>query len=196
MRGVGRPRLYDTERLLDAAVALAAGEGPAAVTMAGLARSTGAPSGSLYHRFGARAALLGAVWLRTVTRFQAGFLSALGRDPPAHACMAAARHVVTYSREHPADARILLRGPEELGSAAWPPAVRARVDAAQGELETALRDAAGRLGGADRLAQVVLVAVDLPYAVVRRHLRTGGGGIPARAEDLVEQAARAILRGA
>ncbi|HLU76197.1 MAG TPA: SRPBCC family protein [Nonomuraea sp.] len=76
--------------------------GPGAVTMTAVARSAGAPSGSVYHRFPGRPALLAALWLRTVDRFQQGFLAALDTDPPSQAAPAAARHVIEWSRAHPA----------------------------------------------------------------------------------------------
>jgi AcrR family transcriptional regulator len=192
---VPRPTLHDTQQLLDAAVALGARHGPAGITMAGVAKAAEAPSGSLYHRFESRDALLGELWLRTVVRFQAGFIEALASDPPLEACVRAARHTVGWSRRHAPEAQILLRGARELGSAGWPPELRRRLDATQEQLDAALRDAADRLPSrrGDRLERVLLVTVDIPYAVVRRHLATPGGEIPAGAEALVEESARALL---
>jgi AcrR family transcriptional regulator len=190
---VPRPRLHATEDLLDAAAALAAAHGPAGLTMAGVAEATGAPSGSLYHRFGSRAGLLAEVWLRTVTAFQAGYLEALEREPVLEACVAAAAHVVGWSREHEPELRILLRGPGGFEVAAAPADVRARIEAAQQRLEAAWRAAAARLPGSeqDGLELVILTTVELPYAVARRHLRTGA--IPERADAVLERSVRAIV---
>src|SRR5690606_14827873 len=105
---MGRPPRHDVDRLLDAAAALVAEGGPGAATMTAVARAASAPSGSVYHRFPGRPALLAALWLRTVERFQQGFLAALDTDPPAQAAPAAARHVVAWCRAHPNEARILL----------------------------------------------------------------------------------------
>jgi AcrR family transcriptional regulator len=192
---MGRPPLHDTQDLLDAAVGIAASRGPAHVTMTALAQATGAPSGSLYHRFTNRSALLGAVWLRTIARFQAGFVDALASEPAAEACVAAARHVVSWSRAHRAEARILLRGAGDFAPGEWPQDTRWAVAAAQRGLEVALRRTASRLGadGADGVERVVFATVDVPYAAVRRHLSSRSGAIPARTEVLVEQAVRAIL---
>ena len=188
-----RPRLHATEDLLDAAATLAAEHGPGKVTMAAVAAATGAPSGTLYHRFGNRAGLLAAVWLRTVTAFQDGYFTALEREPVLEALVAAARHVVAWSREHPRDLRILLRGPAEFELATAPADVRARVEAAQQRLEDAFRSTATRLPGdpADARDVVVLVTVDLPYAVARRHLRAGA--IPDAVDVLLERSVRAIV---
>lgn len=188
-----RPRLHATEDLLDAAAALAAAHGPAGVTMGAVADSAGAPSGSLYHRFGSRAGLLAEVWLRTVTSFQAGYLAALEREPVLEACVDAARHVVAWSREHPRELRILLRGPGGFEVAAAPEDVRERIDAVQRRLEAAWRRAAARLPGEeeDALEIIVLTTVELPNAVARRHLRAGA--VPERVDVLLERSVRAIV---
>ena len=188
-----RPRLHATQDLLDAAAGLAAAHGPGGVTMAAVADAAGAPSGSLYHRFGSRAGLLAEVWLRTVTAFQAGYLEALEREPVLEACVDAARHVVAWSREHEPEVRILLRGPAEFDVASAPDGVRARIEAAQRGLEAAWRRTAARLPGSEQDAQeiVVLTTVELPYAIARRHLRKGA--VPERADVLLERSVRAIV---
>ena len=187
---MGRPAKHDAETLLDAAAAIVAAEGPAAVTMVAVARRAGVPSGSLYHRFPSRAALLGALWLRTVRRFQAGWLAALDGDDP---LVTAARHVVVWSRRNRAEALVLLHGASELAQADWPVATRRAAEQEQREAEAALRAVAASLGGGrDTLDRVVLAAVDIPYAVVRRRLRTGEP-MTRRAEALAEESARALL---
>ena len=116
---MGRPPQHDTDRLLDAAVAVVATHGPRALTMAAVARTAKAPSGSVYHRFPDRPALLAAVWLRTVARFQQGFLRALTHDSPRDAATSAAQHVVDWSRQHPDQAQVLLAGAREFAEADW-----------------------------------------------------------------------------
>jgi hypothetical protein len=61
------------------------------------------------------------------------------------------------------------------------------VEAAFGDLRT-------RLGGAiaQEPERLMIALVDLPYAVVRRHLTTGKP-IPPAAGSLIEQAATALL---
>ncbi|WP_067478833.1 TetR/AcrR family transcriptional regulator [Actinomadura hibisca] len=174
---MGRPPRHDEDTLLDAAVALAAEHGPGGVTVTAVARAAGAPSGSVYHRFPSAAALTAALWLRTLERFQEGVLDAL-RHSPEHA----ARHVVAWCRTHPAEARILLYGGTDFGEAGWPPEARDRLRAANARLADAL-------GSDERL---LLAVVDVPYAIVRRHLRATGT-IPAAAEDLAAEAAAALL---
>ncbi|QFG20609.1 TetR family transcriptional regulator [Actinomadura sp. WMMB 499] len=190
---MGRPRRHDTDRLLDAAAELARA-GPGAVTMAAVARAAGAPSGSVYHRFPGLPALLAALWLRALDRFHDGYLDALRAEPPERAAADAARHVVAWSRGSPDDARVLLYGPSDFGERDWADADRQRLATANERVARALDEVAVRLGvPPDERERVALAAVDVPYALVRRHLRSSGR-IPAGAEDLAASAAAAVLR--
>ncbi|WP_426511894.1 TetR/AcrR family transcriptional regulator [Dactylosporangium sp. McL0621] len=179
---MGRPARHDADSLLDAAVRLVGAGGPKALTVAAVAREAGGPSGSVYHRFTGRPALAAALWLRTVERFQAGFLAALAEGRPA----GAARHVVAWCRAHPGEARVLLYRADDFDREHWGDAERAALDAMNGRAFAALR----ALGG--DFDKVVLALTDLPTALVRRHLRAGHE-IPARAEDLAEETAVLIL---
>ncbi|MFC4908453.1 TetR/AcrR family transcriptional regulator [Actinomadura gamaensis] len=191
-----RPSRHDPSVLVDAAVRLAAAEGPAAVTMAAVAKASGAPNGSVYHRFPNRAALLSELWIRTVERFQDGYLAALASHPdPARAGAAAARHVVSWSRANPEQAAVLLHGAEALGRKEWPAAQAARADAGTERARAALASLAKRLDASTPVDvdRVTLAVVDLPLALVRRHLRAGAP-LPAHAEDLAEECAADLLR--
>jgi AcrR family transcriptional regulator len=190
---MGRPPRHDRDRLLDAAVDLACEDGPAAVTVAAVARAAGAPSGSVYHRFPSAAALLAALWLRTLERFQDGFVAAASGEPAEEAVAAAARHVVAWSRTHPREAQVLFYGPRAFGRSSWPAAEADRFDAGNRRVRTALTGLAARLGRPDEVDRIVLATVDVPYGLVGRHLRAGTP-IPASAEDLVADAAGALLQ--
>lgn len=191
---MGRPAKHDSEQLLDAAADLVARSGPAAATMSAVAKAVGAPSGSVYHRFPDRGALLGALWLRSLTRFHGGLREALDRDPARVAARAAAGYVVAWSRENPSDAAVLLAGAAELGERDWPAATRAASDRTNAEVMAAITDLAGRLGARTpaEIDRVVLAIVDVPYTLVRRHLRTDRT-VPAHAADLAADAAEALL---
>ncbi len=191
---MGRPARFDAETLLDAAVEIAAESGPAAVTMAAVARRAGAPSGSVYHRFPDRAALTAALWLRTVERFHAGLLEEMTREPAVGAAVGAAQYVVAWSRAHTPEARVLLAGADAFGQDDWAEPARDSAAARQAGLESALRRLACRLDlrTAEQIERLVLVVVDLPYAVVRRHLSTGRPLSPTAAET-VAHAARQLL---
>ncbi|WP_407565825.1 helix-turn-helix domain-containing protein [Streptomyces sp. 184] len=193
-----QPR-FSTDQFLDAAVRKAAAGGPAAVTMSAVAAEVGAPSGSIYHRFAGRTELLAETWLRTVETFQEGYLAVLApadRDAAraAEAARAAARHIVAWSRAHPAQATVLLYGPEAFDRAAWSKPHRHRADAGNERVHAALAALAAVLDlrGPEAADRITLALIDLPLALVRRHLRSGTA-LPPHAEDLAEQGAAALL---
>ncbi|MEU9161304.1 TetR/AcrR family transcriptional regulator [Streptomyces sp. NPDC048424] len=192
---MARPPRFDTDQILDAAVRLAATAGPGGVTMSAVAQAVGAPSGSMYHRFTGRPALLAEVWLRSVERFQEGWFATLHSDPdPRRAARAAARHVVAWSRAHQEEAALLLYGPQEFGRADWSEEHTRRADSGNQRVYAALAALAAALGATDPQGRdrVTLALIDLPLSVVRRHLRAGGP-LPPHAEDLAEQSAAALL---
>ncbi|WP_326591398.1 TetR/AcrR family transcriptional regulator [Streptomyces sp. NBC_01294] len=194
---MARPPRFDTDQILDAAVRLAASAGPGGVTVSAVAQAIGAPSGSMYHRFSGRTALLAEVWLRTVERFQEGYFAALHSDAdPRRAARAAARHVVAWSRAHPQEAALLLHGPAEFGRGDWAEEHIRRADSGNERVYAAIGGLAASLGvtvtdaqGRDR---VVLALIDLPLSVVRRYVRAGAA-LPAHAEDLAEECAVSLL---
>lgn len=72
------PRKHETDVILDAARALVLDGGPRTASVAAIATASGAPAGTLYHRFGNRDGILTAAWLRALERFQARALAADG----------------------------------------------------------------------------------------------------------------------
>jgi AcrR family transcriptional regulator len=182
-----RPARFTLDGLLDAAAALLAADGPAAVTMSAVARAAAAPSGSMYHRFPTRAALCGELWIRTEERFHAGVSAALATsEEPQTRCVAAARFTVQWCRDHPVEAQVLLTGADALGAAEWPDDLTSR----RKRMHRTLRRTLAKMP-AD-LDRVNAAVIDIPYAVVRRHLiaRTA---IPATADAIVEQCARTLI---
>ncbi|MGW2039951.1 TetR/AcrR family transcriptional regulator [Streptomyces virginiae] len=192
---MARPPRFDTDQILDAAVRLAASAGPGGVTMSAVAQAIGAPSGSMYHRFAGRTALLAEVWLRTVERFQEGYLAGLHGDAdPRTAARGAARHVVAWSRARPEEAALLLHGAAEFGRADWSEEHTRRADSGNERVYAAIGRLAEALGVTDDRGRdrITLALIDLPLSVVRRHLRAGGP-LPPHAEDLAEECAAALL---
>ncbi|HEX7826713.1 MAG TPA: TetR/AcrR family transcriptional regulator [Mycobacterium sp.] len=186
---MARPARYSVDELLDAAAALLAGDGPAAVSMSAVARTVGAPSGSVYHRFPTRAALCGELWMRTEERFQGGFADALAAPGEVtERCVAAARFAVHWCREHPVEAQVLLAGADALDRAAWPETVVARRETLHRTVNRLLDELHVE---PDRLSAAL---VDVPYAVVRRHL-VAGQRIPETADAIVEDCVRALISG-
>lgn len=184
---MARPARYSVDQLLDAAAALVADDGPAAVTMSAVARAVGAPSGSLYHRFATRAALCGALWMRTEERFLSGFMAAVSdQSDSQQRCVAGAQFTVQWCREHRHEAHVLLAGAEALAAAEWP----GELTAHRRRLHRGLRRLLAAIpADAER---VNVAVVDIPYAVVRRHL-LAGRPIPAGAEAIVSDCACALI---
>jgi AcrR family transcriptional regulator len=182
-----RPPRYTVDELLDAAAKLLAAEGSFAVTMSALARAVGAPSGSVYHRFASRAELCGELWVRTEERFHGGFSAALATSgSPEDRCVAAARFTVRWCRDNPVEAQVLLVGADALCRSEWSAPLAAR----RNRLGRATRRLLTGIGAdADRVNAAV---VDVPYAIVRRHL-VARQRVPASADQIVEDCARALI---
>ncbi|MEU0790710.1 TetR/AcrR family transcriptional regulator [Amycolatopsis sp. NPDC005961] len=188
------PRLvHDTSTILDAAARLLAAGSADAITIAGVIREAAVSSGSVYHRFPNRAALLAAVWNRAVQSFHAE-LYPLFDDEPVAAAVALGRRTVSWCRANPADARVLLTGLGSFEPAAWPAESRDAREADQSRWDQNIRRLVADLKAATgrRTAEILLIVVDLPYAAVRRYLGADRA-IPATLEDIVERAIRAAL---
>lgn len=192
---MGRPATHTPEALLDAAVGLFADGGARAVTMAAVARAAGAPSGSVYHRFPDRPALLAALWLRVVETFGAAYVRRLGDAPTPQDVVATAAWTVSWCREHPGAAAVLNAGRSAFSPEQWSAeaaeALRTSERARDRAIGARLREAARTAGRpAD---EVLFAAVELPVSVVRRHLP---GEVPADAVDLTRRLASRIVLGA
>ncbi|PKV97761.1 TetR family transcriptional regulator [Amycolatopsis echigonensis] len=164
--------------------------------MSAVAAAAGAPSGSVYYRFPDRAALLASLWLRTIDRFQSGYVAALHTDPPQAAAVQAARHVVDWSLRNPTEAAVLLAGPESFGSAQWSAEARAAAAARQARLDDAVRNLGDRLGWRSQVdrERLALLIIELPYAAVRRCARKPDADL-ARTAEAVDQMIRKVVGG-
>jgi AcrR family transcriptional regulator len=69
--------------MLDVARDLLLEGGAHGATVEAISRASGAPTGSIYHRFGSRDELVTRLWMRAVRRSQAAFLEALDLGDPA-----------------------------------------------------------------------------------------------------------------
>ena len=189
------PTKHPTDRILDAARTLALTNGPRAVSVAAIADASGAPAGTLYHRFGSRDSILRAAWLRALERFQARWLEAAHDPDPIEAGVAMATSVVTFARTSPDDARLLLTlRPQDLLDADPDAEFRELQRAMNAPLEAEMRRVARALHGradARTLDAVVRATVDLPYGVVRRHAHKAT--MPRWLERDVADAARQLL---
>jgi AcrR family transcriptional regulator len=191
---MARPALHQPAAIIDAAFHLAS-RGLDAVTIAAVARESGAPSGSIYHRFGSRDGLLAAAWLEATRSFQEGFLRGL-REETEIPGLAAARHTTDWARRAPHPARALvLHSAQDFAARRWPDGARERARALAGELEDGLTDFSNRHygeSGGELRRRVTFALLDLPLAAVRRYLAAGIAP-PAEVDGYLGDALAALL---
>lgn len=165
---------FSEAQIVAAAGRLIAARGPDGATIGAIARATGAPTGSIYHRFASRDVLLGEVWLRAAADFQAAFFARLAAAPPQEAGVAAALYMAQRVREHPREARLLLlHRREDFVARGWPRAMRRRAEELGRQVESELRAFTRRLCGNDDARAVRIVAyavVEAPFAALRGYV--------------------------
>lgn len=188
------PRKHETHVILDATRALVLAEGPRAASVAAIAKASGAPAGTLYHRFGNRNGVLTAAWLRALERFQARAMAATA-DSALESAVAMAVAAIGFMRELPDDARLLLTiRPEDLLDGEPDAAFEQTLAEKNAPLQERVRTLADELFGSSDARSVDAVAravADLPYAVVRRHAHDDP--VPGWLEDDVAAGVRALL---
>jgi AcrR family transcriptional regulator len=195
---VAPPRKHETDAILDAARALVLDGGPRAASVAAIAKNSGAPAGTLYHRFGNRDGILTAAWLRALERFQARAMAAgtgSGAETPRETAVAMAVAGITFARELPDDARLLLTiRPGDLLDGEPDEAFRETLAAMNAPLIERISALAAQLYGSSDPRSVDAVAravADLPYAVIRRHAHDDP--MPSWLEADVAASVRALL---
>jgi AcrR family transcriptional regulator len=155
---------------LDAALAIASERGPPAVTVGAVTNFLKAPTGSFYHRFPSRDALLAALWLRTVLAFQEGARAA----SEAGDWLGVALHTPRWVRDHLDEGRLLLLyHRDDFVHGEWPEALRDGVAAqARGFEDAHRRFARDVLGdaGPDGVRRAQFILAEVPVAAVRQHL--------------------------
>jgi AcrR family transcriptional regulator len=188
------PRKHQTDVILDAARALVLDGGPRAASVAAIAQASGAPPGTLYHRFGNRDGILTAAWLRALERFQARAMAAEA-ESPLETAVAMAVAGIRFAREFREDARLLLTiRPGDLLDGEPDAEFRETLAAMNAPLIERVGALARQLYGSGNARSVDAVAravADLPYAVVRRHAHDDP--MPSWLEADVSASARAVL---
>ncbi len=192
-----RPVVHQTDTMLDAARDLLLGDGSRATTVEAIAATSGAPTGSIYHRFGSRDELIARLWIRAVYRSQASFVAAIERSDAREAAIAAGLSIIQFCEEHPADARLLASfGREDLIGAAVPGgALAEELEGLNRPVERVVADLAKRLFGKRTRAaldRTLLAVFDLPYGAARRHL-IAGATLPSTLRSDLERAVAAVI---
>lgn len=177
---------FDQAEFVEAALALLCEGGPSAVTMAAIARRSGAPTGSIYHRFPSRSAVVAAAWLNALTAF-ADHVEAALAGPPTGAASA----LIAWARTRPNDAKALfLNEPASLFDSAPPDDLSEAIRAQEARIERAFEaHLAARPGDKEAFARLRFATIDGPIALIRPYLQSGQA-IPAFVDALAADLGR------
>jgi AcrR family transcriptional regulator len=183
--------------MLDVACDLLLEDGAHAATIEAISNASGAPTGSIYHRFGSRDELVTRLWMRAVRRSQSAFLDVVDVGDPEGSAVRAGLSVFDFCRAHPRDARLLVsfRYEDLVRTAPVQGALADELRELNRPVEAAVADLARALHGrASRpaLDHLLLVVFDLPYGAVRRHL-IAGALPPERLRGDLARALRAAI---
>ena len=192
---MGRPAKFSSEQILDTTAQLVAEGGPGVATVAGIAERLGAPTGSIYHRFGSRDLILARLWIRTAQRAQEGFIVALNQDDVGQAAVDAALHIPRWSRSNVDDACVMLLYRREQLAEVWPDELGDELATLNDAIKAAVHSYVRRRFGSVTKANLEVASfalVDVPYAAVRRHLLMGSKP-PRSVDDLVTRTCQCIL---
>lgn len=191
-----RPAKFDEGQILGAAASLVAARGPAAATMTAIKHALGAPSGSIYHRFGTRDELLAKLWLKSIRAFQDRWIEALAEHDPMDAGREAALSLPRQVRTDLDGARVaLLYRREDFVLEGWPADIRTEAERLRRQVKQGLGEMTRRLFGHDTEAarrSTAFATIDLPYSAVRRYVAEGKSP-PPHVDALIERAYAAIM---
>lgn len=193
---MGRTAKFARKDLALAALRLAADRGPQAVTIAAIAAETGAPTGSIYHRYSSREELLAEIWMDVVESFQAGFIERLAEAADVEGAVAAAIYMAEWVREHALEARLLLlHRRQDFVAGEWPASLVERAAALEPAMGMALSAFAKRaLQRSDRdlVARLRFALLDAPYGGIKPYVQAGKP-VPRVLDELVAATVRAVL---
>jgi AcrR family transcriptional regulator len=192
-----RPQRHSVDTILDVSRDLVLSDGARGVTIDRIVAVSGAPKGSVYHRFSTVNDLLASMWLRGVRRSQQRFLEHLtAHGNPMDAAVAAGLAIHDFAMEEPADARLLAAmRREDLVGQVTDPALVAALQEVNDRLHQALTALARRLYGRatrDAVERTTCAVVDLPQGAIRRHL-IKGVAVPRSVRSQLAAAIRAAL---
>ena len=183
-----RTARFTAEHFIDAAVVLVAEGGPGAATMQAIARRVGAPTGSIYHRFESRSAILGAAWNAGYGSLAAVLVPLLQAGRAREAALA----LLPWVAEDRNRARfLLLHEPVALFEDAPPPEpLRQEMQRLEDGMDQAFRACVARSGGGalrdEDLARARFLVFDGPIAILRPHL-LAQGAVPAFAGRMIAE---------
>ena len=177
---------------MDAARMIVLERGARGATIGAIARASGAPTGSIYHRFQSVDELLARVWMRAICRVQAALLGAAATGP-AEAAVAGALAVYDFCLRERQDALLASSFRlSDFSGAELSDDARSELERLNGPIDPFLAALARRLGGRGQRDIALLAIRDLPYGAALPHLRNGTRPTAERRRRL-EAAVRAVV---
>lgn len=180
---------YTEDAILDAAATEIAAAGFDRASVSSIARSLGAPSGSLYHRFPSKKHLIGALWTRTARRYAASLNNALQTTQPGDLPRQIVDHTFDWVASHTDEANLLMQfRTEDFTAGDWPPEVIAAIAETNEQLAQQIVTIA-ELHHVNPI-DMTLATIDIPAAAARRALLANAGSaveehLRRRATELV-----------
>lgn len=184
---------FDDNDFILAAIELISLGGPAAATMAAIAKYAGAPTGSIYHRFKSRSALLGAAWLHCLSSMTEDMLLLLGAG---HSDEAIAT-LIEWAMDNPAKARlIMLYTQDDLIDGEIPTDLHKKLNSINKKLGAGLSGllkSKGKALSAANLALANFAVFDGPIAAIKPYLRLRHPSPPLKCREAALACGRASL---
>jgi AcrR family transcriptional regulator len=159
---------YTEDSFVDSAIRIAAQCGTGAVSMASIASASGAPIGSLYHRFDSRGTVLARAWLKVRADFMAQVAAHWDRADTWSAVAA----LLAWCRSKPVYARFMLHSDDAPDFGELNAALLAELEADQAAFDAAfercLRSLPPGLPDAAHVLRFVLIGA--PVAIIKPFL--------------------------
>ncbi len=182
---------FSEEQILEAALDVVVNVGPRDATLAAVSTASGAPIGSIYHRFKSKEALMGRLWIETAEAFLTDYVGACQHGPGA-----AASEVVQWTSRTGPRAKILLLHPSEAFVAEPTKSpLRNRFREHRALLQSVLHQNTKAWLGSNSIKKqnaVRLATVEMPMGAVRQRL-SQGEEIPKYLGAWVACAAEAVI---
>jgi AcrR family transcriptional regulator len=184
---------HSTDSILDAARRIVVQRGSRAATLEEIVRESGAPTGSIYYRFGSVDQLLARLWLRAARRSHA-IVQEVRSDDAIETLVAGAGSLYDLCLREPEDALLLSSfRPSDFLRGELDEDLRTELETVNAPIEKSLGQIADAIPIS--LDVVLFVLAQLPYTFARHQISKAGKPDPTWRAQL-ETCVRAVLAGA
>jgi AcrR family transcriptional regulator len=181
---------HSTDSILDATRRIVVKRGTRAATLEEIVRESGAPTGSIYYRFGSIDQLLAQLWLRAARRSHA-IIQEVQSDDAVESVVAGAISVYELCLREPEDAVLLSSfSPNDFLNGELDDELREELRTVNAPIELSLAEVAAAIFGRatpESINEVLFALVRLPYDFARHQVSTGKPKVdrPAQLESCV-----------